>query len=41
MIYFSVIGAVVLIVLGGAALLVGVNDQAVALAAHAMENLHQ
>lgn len=40
-IYFCVIGAVVLIVLGGAALLVGVNDQAVALAAQAMENLHQ
>jgi succinate dehydrogenase / fumarate reductase cytochrome b subunit len=41
MIYFSVIGAVVLIALGGAALMVGVNDQAVALAAQAMENLHQ
>ncbi len=41
MIYFSIIGAVVLIVLGGAALMVGVNDQAVALAAQAMENLHQ
>jgi succinate dehydrogenase / fumarate reductase membrane anchor subunit len=41
MVYFCIIGAVVLIVLGGAALLVGVNDQSVALAAQAMENLHQ
>jgi succinate dehydrogenase / fumarate reductase cytochrome b subunit len=41
MVYFCIIGAVVLIVLGGAALLVGVNDQAVALAAQAAENLHQ
>jgi succinate dehydrogenase / fumarate reductase cytochrome b subunit len=40
MVYFTIIGAVVLIVLGGAALMVGVNDQAVALAAQAMENLH-
>jgi len=41
MVYFCIIGAVVLIVLGGAALLTGVNDQAVALAAQAMANLHQ
>lgn len=41
LIYWTIIGAVVLIVLGGAALLVGVNDQAVALAAQAAANLHQ
>jgi succinate dehydrogenase / fumarate reductase cytochrome b subunit len=41
MVYWTIIGALVLIVVGGAALLVGVNDQAIALAAQAMENLHQ
>jgi len=41
MVYWTIIGALILIVVGGAALLVGVNDQAIALAAQAMENLHQ
>lgn len=41
LVYLAIIGAAVLIVVGGAALLVGVNDQAIALATQAMENLHQ
>jgi succinate dehydrogenase cytochrome b subunit len=40
LVYMTLIGAVVLIVLGGAALLVGVNDQAITLARQAIANLH-
>lgn len=39
-VYLTIIGAVVLLVVGGLALIVGVNDQAIEMAQVAMENLH-